>query len=226
MDPSLENEQQAEFLKAIKLFHDNDCLEHVVLIGSWTEFLYQQTGLIPQGTTALRTLDIDFLIRNLRKPNPPVNMEALAREQGYAVDRDALLGTTKIRTASRLEIEFLIAQRGAGIEPVYRTSLGVTAQGLRGLGLLSSHTVTVTWFDIKITVPIPEAYVLHKIIINDERGKGEKREKDKDSILSIFPYLDESKYLVLLDECTIKQKNKVALFMNRFMNGDCLQKLS
>jgi hypothetical protein len=195
-------------------------LEHVVLIGSWTEFLYQQTGLIPPGTTALRTLDIDFLIRNLRKPDPPVNMETLAREQGYAVDRDALLGTTKIRTASRLEIEFLIAQRGAGIEPVYRTSLGVTAQGLQGLGLLSSHTVTITWFDINITIPIPEAYVLHKIIINDERGKDEKRKKDRDSILSIFPYLDGLKYSALLSACTLKQKKKVSIFMERFMGEE------
>jgi hypothetical protein len=219
VDSLLQNEQQNEFLKVIKLFHDNGCLEHIVLIGSWAEFLYQQTGLIPPGTTALRTLDIDFLIRNLRKPNPPVNMEALAYKQGYAVDRDALLGTTKIRTASRLEIEFLIAQRGAGIEPVYRTSLGVTAQGLQGLGLLSSHTVTITWFGIEIAIPIPEAYVLHKIIINDERDKDEKREKDRDSILSIFPYIDESKYSDLLNACTVKQKKKVAIFMDRFVGG-------
>jgi hypothetical protein len=33
----LESEQQTEFLKVIKLFHDNDCLNHVVVIGSWKE---------------------------------------------------------------------------------------------------------------------------------------------------------------------------------------------
>jgi hypothetical protein len=210
----LESEQQTEFLKVIKLFHDNDCLKHVVLIGSWAEFLYQQTGLIPSGTTALRTLDIDFLVRNLRRPMPPVNLETLAREQGYIVDNDLLLGTTKIRTASRLEIEFLIAQRGAGIESVYKTALGVTAQGLHGLDFLSVNTVSVSWFDNEITVPTPEAYVLHKIIINGERNKEEKKLKDRNSVLAMFPHIDLKKYNVLLEECTKKERKKISAFWN------------
>jgi hypothetical protein len=67
------SEYEGEFLKIIKLLSDNDLLDHVVVVGSWSEFLYQRTGLIPPNTTALRTLDVDILVRNLRKPNPPVN---------------------------------------------------------------------------------------------------------------------------------------------------------
>jgi len=139
-------------------------------------------------------------------------LESLARKNGYVVDNDSLLGTTKIRTPSRLEIEFLIAQRGAGVEPVYKTALGVTAQGLRGLNLLSGHTITVSWFEIEITVPAPEAYVLHKIIINEDRNKEEKREKDRDGILALFPHIDKTKYANLLEGCTKKEKAKVEAF--------------
>lgn len=41
------NIQQTEFLKFMKLLSDNDCLQHVVLIGSWTEYLYTEAKLLP-----------------------------------------------------------------------------------------------------------------------------------------------------------------------------------
>jgi hypothetical protein len=203
--------QENEFLRVIKLLNDNDCLKDVILIGSWAEFLYQQTSLIPVGTTALRTLDVDFLIANIRKPNPPINLEELAEQQGYAVDKHFLLGTTKIQTPSRLELEFLIAQRGAGKEPTYKTALGVTAQALRNLELLRDNTMPISYFDINIMVPIPEAYVLHKIIINNERSKS-KMEKDRRGILSLFPHINKDVYDALMQNCTKKEIRKIETF--------------
>jgi hypothetical protein len=208
-------EMEKEFLRVIKLFSDNNCLKHVVLIGSWAEYIYQNTGILPKGITALRTFDIDFLVKNLRLPQPPISVVALAIDEGFAVDSDILLGTTKIRTPSRLEVEFLINQKGAGSEPVYRTALGVTAQALRGLDLLLHETITADYFGIEITVPIPEAYILHKIIINRERNKEAKRDKDRDSIISLFPHLNQSKYMSLLENATKKKKKIIEDFWNQ-----------
>jgi hypothetical protein len=205
-------EQEKEFLKVLKLLSDNDVLGHVIVIGSWAEYLYQNTGLIPSGTTALRTLDIDFLVKNMKLPQPPVNFERAAREAGYAVENDFVLGTTKIMTASRLEIEFLIDQKGAGAEHVYRTAIGVTAQALRGLNLLLKHTAEIEYLGIKVTVPLPEVYVLHKIIINADRNKDYKREKDRGNILALFPHLDMATYNSILGEATKKQRDKVHSF--------------
>ena len=165
--------------------------------------------MLPNGITALKTLDIDFLVKNRRLPQPPVNLENLAIGEGFAVDNDALLGTTKIRTGSRLEIEFLINQKGAGTEPVYRTALGVTAQALRGLDLLLYETKTIDYLGAEITVPIPEAYIIHKTIINATRNNETKREKDRVSIHSIFPHLDKEKYSLLLDKATKKQRKAI-----------------
>ena len=64
-------EIEKEFFRVIKLFADDDCLKHVVLIGSWAEYIYQNAGMLPNGITALKTLDIDFLVKNLRLPQPP-----------------------------------------------------------------------------------------------------------------------------------------------------------
>jgi len=205
-------EQEKEFFKVLTLLSDSNSLKYVVLIGSWAEYIYQNTGLLPKGTTVLRTLDIDFLVKNLREPKPSVSLEEFALKEGFAVDNHPLLGTTKIRTASRLEIEFLIAQKGAGKETVYRTALGVTAQAVRGLDLLLYETISITYRNLEITVPMPEAYILHKIIINADRKKAEKREKDRDSILAIFPHIDQEKYQQLLDLRTIKQRKKIDAF--------------
>ena len=205
-------EQEKEFIKVLTLLSDNNCLKHVVLIGSWAEYLYQNTGLLPKGTTALRTLDVDFLVKNLRVPQPPVKLEEFALKEGFAVDNHPLLGTTKIRTVSRLEIEFLIDQKGAGNESVYRTALGVTAQALRGLDLLLRETLSINYRNLEVTVPIPEAYILHKIVINADRKKAEKREKDRDSIIAIFPLLNQEKYQQLLNQSTIKQRKRIEAF--------------
>jgi hypothetical protein len=205
-------EQEKEFLKVLKLLSDNDALGHVIVIGSWAEYLYQNTGLIPSGTTALRTLDIDFLVKNMRLPHPPINFERVAREAGYAVENHFMFGTTRIITASRLEIEFLIDQKGAGAEPVYETAIGVTAQALRGLNLLLRHTAEVEYLGIKVTVPIPEVYVIHKIIINAGRNKDYKREKDKNNIFALLPHIDMTIYNSILEETTKKQRREIDAF--------------
>ena len=43
----------------------------------------------------IRTLDIDFLVRNLRKPSEPLGLASAAREAGYLVEFDRLTGATK-----------------------------------------------------------------------------------------------------------------------------------
>ncbi len=36
---------QKEFMKFIKLLNDNDCLKDLILIGSWSEYVYMQSGI-------------------------------------------------------------------------------------------------------------------------------------------------------------------------------------
>lgn len=180
--------QQREFSRFVKLLHDNDCLEHVILIGSWTEFVYQETGLLKGFESNIKTMDMDFLIKNLRKPLPEKNVPSLAKSEGYLVESDVLTGVTKIYDKAGLEIEFLIGKRGAGVEPALKTNLGVTAQALRHTEVLLRNTINVEYFGMIITVPSPEAYAVHKITINQERGS--KMEKDQLAIGNIWSLLD------------------------------------
>ena len=108
----MENAQYKDFWSFLRLLADNDLLKHVVVIGSWAEYLYAQAGVLPDFEANLRTLDIDFLVKNLRRPVPQANIATLARAAGYIVEQDYLTETTKIYTPGFMEIEFLILQQG------------------------------------------------------------------------------------------------------------------
>ena len=44
------------------MLNDNDCLQYVILVGSWCEFLYRETKILGNFTPNIKTLDMDFLI--------------------------------------------------------------------------------------------------------------------------------------------------------------------
>ncbi|MGN0646455.1 MAG: GSU2403 family nucleotidyltransferase fold protein [Mogibacterium kristiansenii] len=196
--------QQREFSRFIKLLSDNDCLEHVILIGSWAEFVYQETGLLKDFDSNIKTMDMDFLIKNLRKPLPEKNIAALARAEGYLVESDVLTGVTKLYDKAGLEIEFLIGKKGAGVEQALKTNLGVTAQTLRHMEVIIRNTIEVDYFNMKITVPMPEAYTMHKIVINQDRGL--KQKKDQMAISNIWKSLDLVKVKELAGTLTKKEQ--------------------
>lgn len=107
----MENAQYKDFWSFLRLLADNDLLKHVVVIGSWAEYLYAQAGVLPDFEANLRTLDIDFLVKNLRRPVPQANIATLARDAGYLVEQDYITETTKIYTPGFMEIEFSFSSR-------------------------------------------------------------------------------------------------------------------
>lgn len=56
------NEQQHAFGRVLDLMEDAGCLPYVILIGSWAEFVYRESGLLADYAPNIRTMDIDFLI--------------------------------------------------------------------------------------------------------------------------------------------------------------------
>ena len=141
-----------------------------MLVGSWAEFVYRECGLLKGFEPNIRTTDADFFIRNLRKPIPPANIVAMARERGFLIESDRMNGTTKLADPNGFEVEFLIGKKGAGVEPALKTNMGVTAQALRHLEILSNNSIEVLFYSRRVQVPTPEAYAAHKMVINTQRG--------------------------------------------------------
>ena len=143
----------------------------------------------------------------------PVSLTALARQAGYTVDVDSLCGTTKIFTPDFMEIEFLILQQGSGEKGTLKTNLGVNAQALRHMAILRDNTVCVNLLDMDIIVPEPEAYALHKAVINNQRGS--KAEKDRAAVLNLLPYLDKARMEELYNTLSAKEKRLVQNFFSQ-----------
>lgn len=204
------NDQQRAFERVLSLVDEAGCRGHLILVGSWAEFAYHEAGLLEGFDPNIRTLDVDFLVRNLRRPNPPATLAALARERGFFVEADRLEGTTKIVDTSGLEVEFLINRVGAGVESALRTNVGVTAQTLRHMDILLRSTLELPCLGHKVMVPEPEAYALHKMVINSQR-KG-KAEKDAQAVVGLWPYLNR----VRLDELSAKLSKKEAAACKAF----------
>jgi hypothetical protein len=214
----MDEHQYKDFWEFIKLLYDNSLLEHVIVIGSWAEYLYAQSAILPGFTANLRTLDIDFLVKNMRKPSPQVNIATLAKEAGYTIDHDVLDGTTKIYTPGFMEIEFLIAQQGSGEKSILSTNLGVKAQALRHMTILKEYTVKIHLFNMEISVPQPEAYILHKIVINNERGK--KAEKDNAAIATMLPFLKKEQVGIIYQHLAKKEQKTVITFFQEHAKLD------
>lgn len=211
-------EQQKEVLHLLKVLNDNGILDHVVLVGSWAEYVYAMGDVLPGFTVNLRTIDVDFLVKNLRRPTAPVDVVALIKEEEYEVAHDILLGTTKFFSPNcGLEVEFLIPKRGSGSEAVLQTNLGVVAQSLWHMTAVVNNTITANVLGMKVQVPCPEIYVLTKMIIHEDR-KPEKQRKDARSVQKLLPYLDYDKLDALFASATKKEKASIREFIKK--NGE------
>lgn len=203
--------KQREFLRFMKILSDNECLEHMVLTGSWAEYLYSELDILPEYEANIRTPDVDFLVKNLKKPKQPISIVKLAQEEGMLVETDCVNGITRIFDPNGLEIEFHIAKRGSGIETAMETNLGVTAEALRHLDILSRHTLITTYLGMKIEIPAPEAFAIHKMIINSERK--DINEKDRLVINAMFPHLDQTAFEEILNTLSKKDHRRVSDYM-------------
>ena len=114
----MNKEQEQAFWDTIKVLHELDILSHVMLIGSWAEYLFPmlfETEFEPN----IRTRDIDFFYRNLKLPNKPVRFVEAMKKNGFLYDVDSISEVAKFYKEDLLEIEFLTKVFGSGARSVY-----------------------------------------------------------------------------------------------------------
>ena len=75
-----EDTQIKAFDDLIKALYDANVLDSVLIIGSWAEYIYVETGLLDYQIN-MRTQDIDVLICNKNKPRASLNK--ILAEQGF-----------------------------------------------------------------------------------------------------------------------------------------------
>ncbi len=162
--------------KIIKVFVDNNLFEEgVELIGSWCFKLYQKH--LGVENFPLRTPDIDFLI-----PTPfhgKAHADFIEQLQALGFETDFKSDGSIYLWNAELKIEFITAEKGKGTDRAIKVNkLGINAIPLRHVGLLLDKPIIITDNGMKIRVPAPSRFCLHKLIIASRRRKPDKRLKD------------------------------------------------
>lgn len=206
--------QEKEFWNIIKLFDKLHILEHVVLMGSFAEFLYTDIfGIDFQPN--IMTRDVDFFYKNIKIPDEKIDFVSDMEKLGYVRDIDRLTGVSRFYKEDVLEIEFLTRLLGDGKDNTYEIRyLGIKSEGLRDINIISDYTRTIEKNGYKINIPEPAVYVIQKLLINRKRKPEYKRGKDISSILEILYHIkiNKNQYDKLKDIygiLTKKQKNEI-----------------
>lgn len=160
----------------LKVFADNNLFdEGVELIGSWCFQLYQKH--LGAKSFPLRTQDVDFLIPNPYHGRDHTDFIQQLENLGFNHDfkRDGSLYLWN----AELKIEFITPEKGRGVDTSIRVKkLGINAIPLRFVGFLLDKPIIIVDNGIKIRVPNPANFCLHKLIIASRRRKIEKSLKD------------------------------------------------
>ena len=169
----MNKEQEQAFWDTIKVLHDLDILPHIMLIGSWAEYLFSnmfETEFDPN----IRTRDIDFFYRNLNMPNKPIQFVEAMKRSGFLYEVDMVSEVARFYKEDLLEVEFLTKVIGSGTQPSYLIrALGIKAEGLRVINILDDFAAEVTKNGYTVTVPLPSALCHSKNPCKSDTRSGE-----------------------------------------------------
>lgn len=173
-------------MEVLKRFERAGVLKRFIIIGSWSVYFYKYYFHSKTYSTFIRTMDIDFLI-----PIPPifpdnVRIFDLLEDLGFIEEFKGSKGYMKISHPD-LIVEFLVPERGRGHnEPYSIPQLFINAVPLRYLDFLAENTISITAEGLRIRLPHPAAYALHKFIIFKRRRNADKHDRDIEGALRVF----------------------------------------
>ena len=179
--------QISVFHDLLVALHDKAILDHLILIGSWAELIYEE--IFPDFKTKARTMDVDFLYYPYQKNKVMNSIPNSIQSLGFYQKTDGLTGKTVFQSVD-LEVEFLSKYDRTHSNTIRIPNLGIVAECIGTMDILERNIQTVhsKQFDCDIQVPTPEAYVMHKILINNE-GSSFKQTSDASKIYNLYPYL-------------------------------------
>jgi hypothetical protein len=177
-------------LKVLRDLQNAGILPHIMLVGSWCQNFYRHIYGNPVEIPAARTLDADLLIPKRLPASAQGNITAIMEKNDFAVEIDMPSGLYKF-THQQLKVEFLTDPGPKPDEVVHRfKQLGVTAQELRYMSIPLSYRLPINYEDLALTIPEPEAFTLHKLIVCCLRKKEEKAVKDTETARGMLMFFE------------------------------------
>jgi hypothetical protein len=210
----MHQEQEAAFWESIQTLDEVGILQHVMVIGSWAEYLFSDlfdTQYIPN----IRTRDVDFFYRNISIPVEKVPLISKLKEHGFLYSEDPYTRVSRFYKEGLLELEFLTRVLGSGAKGSNTIqALGIQSEGLRELNILYDFACEIERNGYKVIVPEPSAYVIQKIIANPNRVPANKKQKDIDAVKELLFHIQQStehmyKLKEVYDSLSLKQRTTV-----------------
>ncbi|MFH0888169.1 MAG: GSU2403 family nucleotidyltransferase fold protein, partial [Planctomycetota bacterium] len=199
--------------KILKVFADANLFnEGVELIGSWCFKFYQ--AHLGAKEFPLMTQDIDFLI-----PNPyrgKEHLDFINQLKGLGFNLDFKQNGAIYLWNAELKIEFITVEKGRGVDHAIKIkNLGLNAIPLRFVSLLLDKSITVIDSGIKIRLPHPANFCLHKLVIAARRRKPDKSLKDLQQAVCTSVIVDKKEIRDLFDSLPPKWRRAILKMLNK-----------
>lgn len=226
----MERKQYNICLEVLRRLDNSDILSKLVIVGSWCLPLYRDFYFCVRDVSTLRTRDIDFLVSRNVKFNNKVDLPALFENLGFISDHSYPEGYIRL-IHPELIIEFLVPEIGRGTtKPYPLPELSINAQRLRFLELLETDRIIVDFNGLKVTLPHPVNFGLHKIIVSSRRKSVEKKAKDIKTGIEVLRLCiankDVPKLVELFKSISKKQQKKITKTLEDNKSEDILRHLT
>lgn len=212
----MEKNQYKLVLDVLKKFEKYELLDDIVLIGSWAALFYKDYFNNKRYVYPIRTRDVDFAVQRKSTAKMRADIPSLLESHGFITNFVGRKGHIRLEHPD-LMLEFLVPEIGRGSDlPFKLPQYGLNAQPLRYMSMLLDNTVQIKIENIKIMVPHPAAYALHKFIIFKRRVKPDKAQKDIEGALNVFnfclQYGDSKKIHLIFN--SLHQKWRLTIIKN------------
>ena len=182
----MEKKQYELCVEVLRRLNKAGVLKDLILVGSWCIPFYKDYFKTIKYATSIRTRDVDFMVPGHIKINTKVDVIALLKDLGFVVGFQGREGYIRLEHPD-LAIEFLVPEKGRGSnKPFLLKELGINAQPLRYLSLLTQKIIHTEVDGIKIYLPHPVIFAFHKLIIAPLRKNEDKATKDIEGALRIL----------------------------------------
>lgn len=158
----------------------------IEIIGSWCFLIYQK--YLPMDRYPLRTQDLDILIPYPYK-GKPFDLSSIFRELGFE-ERFNPDGSIYFSTSS-LKVEILAPKKSSKAhEPVHLDVLTVSPQFIYLVNMLLDDSIVIKISrGIKVKLPAPASFFLHKMLVSTRPRRKDKKMKDLRQAIHIGRYI-------------------------------------
>lgn len=188
-----------EVFKILKALDKQGVLEHLIVIGSWAVPFYQDYFKDPGYHPTIRTTDIDFLISKKSFDGFHIDLSKSLKDLGFVENFSSDGWVTYSKP--ELEIQFVCPRIGQQSErPKSIPELGINAQPLRFMSDLQKSTIQCAFQGIKLFLPHPVIFAIHKLVISCRRTKNFKRENDRQQAEMVLMALSDPNDIAFLKQ--------------------------